>query len=89
VGLRGAQQIPAKRTARLERDAEADLETVRRFEGGDQAGLVLGAFDRPFAESEDIAGILVPLPGRLSGFHCEILPLRYHRPSDAQSTRYI
>ena len=46
VRLRGAQQIPAKRLARLEWDAEADLEAVRGFQRGDQAGLILGAFDR-------------------------------------------
>src|SRR5580704_14620921 len=59
VRLGRAQQIPAKRAARLERDAEADLEAVRGFERGDQVGLPLGAFDRPFAKPEDIAGILI------------------------------
>jgi hypothetical protein len=59
VRLRRAQQISAERTARLERDAEADLEAVRGFERGDEAGLPLRAFDRPLAEPEDVAGILI------------------------------
>ena len=66
VRLRGAQRIPAERTARLERDAEADLEAIRRLEHRDQAGLTLGAFGRPLAEPEDTAGILNSLAQRTS-----------------------
>ena len=39
--------------------ASVRLEAVRCFELSDQAGLTLGALDRPLAEPEHIAGILV------------------------------
>ena len=48
---------PSERAA--SNGTEADLKAVRRFELSDQAGLTLGTLDRPLAEPEHIAGILV------------------------------
>src|SRR5262245_12751546 len=68
VRLGRAQQIPAERTAGLERNAETDFEPVRCLQRGDQTGLTLGAFDRPFAKPKNVASILIAglLPQRAS-----------------------